>query len=119
MSLLAESEWASCFHSLTRVLDLSPEFVSGSAYQARHVDSKWESVSAGFECGPVCEGRPICLGVIRIQFVEREAMLRGYLSNKGASANRRYRSALGVDLEFGRAIYDRACPSAAVAELFC
>ena len=44
-------------------------------------------------------------------------MSRGYLSNKGASANRRYRSALGVDLEFGRAFHDQACLSAAVAEL--
>ena len=55
--------------------------------------------------------------MIRIQFVELEDMSRGYLSNQGASANRRYRSALGVDLEFERAVYDRACPSAAVAEL--
>jgi hypothetical protein len=38
--------------------------------------------------------------------------------NHGGPANRRYRSPLGVDQEFGRAVYDGACPSAAVAELF-
>ena len=89
-----------------RALDLHPVLMTGPAHQAQHVGSELASLSAGIT------GRRS-----EFQFGDRRDMSRGWLSNQGASVNRRYRLPLGVGWEFGRASHDSAPLTAPVTEL--
>ena len=89
-----------------RALDLHPVLMTGSAHQAQHVSSELVSLSGG-----ITKRRS------EFQFGDQRDMSRGWLSNQGASVNRRYRLPLGVGWEFGRVIHDSAHLTAPVTEL--
>ena len=106
LSLSVQTECESSLRFRVRALDLSPVLVADAAHEAQHVSSECESRSAG-----ISERRS------EFQFGDQRDMSRGWLSNQGASVNRRYRLPLGVGLDFGRVIHDSAHLTAPVTEL--
>ena len=59
LSPIDHTEFASRLQCSTRVTDLSPVVVSGSALVARHVDSKFDRVSGGFAWGSMRRRSPV------------------------------------------------------------
>ena len=106
LSLSVQIECGGQFPFPTRALDLHPVLVTDSAHQAQHVSSELASLSAG-----------TTERWSEFQFGDERDMSRGWLSNQGASVNRRYRLPLGVGLDFDRGIHDSAHLTAPVTEL--
>jgi hypothetical protein len=107
LSRSVETECESRFPFRSRALHLRPVLVAGSEHQAHHVGSELASRSAGY----AERDR-------EFQFAGQPDMSRGWLSNQGASVNRRYRLPLGVGWEFGRVSRDSAHLTAPVTELW-
>ena len=106
LSRSVQTECESSLRFRARPLHLHPVSVTRLAHEAQRVSSELASLSAG-----ITERRS------EFQFEDERDMSRGWLSNQGASVNRRYRLPLGVDLEFGRDSHDRAHLTAPVTEL--
>ena len=106
LSFSVQTECESSLRFRVRSLHLHPVLATRSAHQAQHVGSELASLSAG-----ITERRS------EFQFEDATQLLRGWLSNQGASVNRRYRLPLGVGLEFVCASHDSAPLTAPVTEL--
>ena len=106
LSHSAETECGGQLPFPTRALDLHPVLMTGSPHQAQHVSSELVSLSGG-----ITKRRS------EFQFGDQRDMSRGWLSNQGASVNRRYRLPIRVDLDFGCDGHDRALHTAPVTEL--
>ena len=106
LSCSVQTECESPLRFAARALHLHPVFVADSAHQAQHVSFQFESLSVG-----------TTERASEFQFGDETHKLRCWSSNQIASVNRRYRSPLGVGLEFGRVRHDSRHLTAAVTEL--
>ena len=106
LSRSVQTERESSLRFRVRSVHLRPVLVAASAHEAQHVGCDFESRSAG------CIERRS-----EFQFGDQRDMSRGWLSNQGASVNRRYRLPLGVGLDFDRLSHDSAHLTAPVTEL--